>query len=146
MDQGKKKKIVYSYYVMDIVHKGHILHMKNSKAIAGKDGISIIGILTDKAAMEKKPRPTLSFDERMDIAKAIKYADVVVPQDTYSPLPNIKKLRPHVAMESASHAEEDITELREFMESIGGEVIMLPYYPPQSSTNIKNKIRNNTEQ
>ena len=45
--------IVYSYYVLDIVHKGHLLYMKNAKAIAGKDGKSIVGILTDEAVMEK---------------------------------------------------------------------------------------------
>jgi len=27
-------KLVYSYYVLDIVHKGHLLMMKNAKAIA----------------------------------------------------------------------------------------------------------------
>ena len=132
---------VYSYYVLDIIHKGHLLQMRNSKAIAGVDGISIIGILTDEATMEKKPKPILSFDERMDIAMSIKYADVVVPQETYSPLPNIKKIKPDVAMESASHSDEDVKEIREFMDSIGGEVIMTPYYPSQSSTKIKKQIK-----
>ncbi len=60
-------KIVYSYYVLDIVHKGHLLMMKNSKAIAGEDGKLITGILTDEAAMEKKPKPVLSFEERIDL-------------------------------------------------------------------------------
>ncbi len=47
-------KLVYSYYVLDIVHKGHLLMMKNAKSIAGKDGKLIVGILTDEAVMEKK--------------------------------------------------------------------------------------------
>ena len=85
-------KIVYSYYVLDIVHVGHILMMKNAKAIAGQDGILVVGILTDKAIMEKKPKPTVCFDERMSIAQAIKYTDVVVPQDEYSPIPNVKRI------------------------------------------------------
>ncbi|MCK5031334.1 MAG: adenylyltransferase/cytidyltransferase family protein, partial [Thermoplasmatales archaeon] len=58
--------IVYSYYVLDLIHKGHLLMMKNSKSIAGKGGKLIVGILTDDAVMEKKPkRPILSFDERI---------------------------------------------------------------------------------
>jgi len=32
----RKKRIVYSYYVLDIVHRGHLLQMENAKAIAGK--------------------------------------------------------------------------------------------------------------
>jgi len=44
-------------------------------------------------------------------------------------------------MESPSHDSKDIEEIREFVESIGGQVIVLPYFPPQSSTNIKNTIK-----
>lgn len=133
--------IVYSYYVLDIVHTGHLLQMKNSKAIAGKDGKSIVGILTDEAVMEKKPKPALSFPERMELAAAIKYVDVVVPQETYSPLPNVMKIRPDILMESASHDEAEIEKARKSMESIGGRIIVTPYYPGQSSTNIKTAIR-----
>lgn len=136
-------KIVYSYYVLDLVHKGHLKMMENAKAIAGKDGKLIVGILTDEAVMEKKARPIISFDERFDLANAIKYVDLVVAQETYSPLPNVKKIKPDILMESTSHTDEAIEEAREVMESIGGEVIVIPYYPSQSSTSIKNKINGN---
>lgn len=136
-------KIVYSYYVLDLIHKGHLLMMKNSKALAGKDGKLIVGILTDEASMEKKPeRPILTFDERIDIAASIKYVDAAVPQDTYSPIPNVKKIRPDILMESGSHSEEETEEARKVMESWGGRVVCMPYYPSQCSTNIKNKIIN----
>jgi len=134
-------KLVYSYYVLDIVHKGHLLMMKNAKAIAGKDGKLIVGILTDEAVMEKKPRPTLTFEDRIELASAIKYVDVAVAQETYSPLPNVKKIRPDILMESTSHSEEAIEEAREVMESINGKVIVIPYFPSQSTTNIKNNIK-----
>ena len=42
-------KIVYSYYVMDLLHTGHILMLKNSKAIAGPEGRLVVGILSDEA-------------------------------------------------------------------------------------------------
>ena len=133
-------KIVYSYYVLDIIHKGHLLMMKNAKKIAGRDGRLIVGILTDEATMEKKPKPIFSFEERMVIANAIKYVDIVVPQETYSPLPNVMKILPDVLMESASHDDEEVIKARKYMESIDGEVILLPYYPTQSSTKIKEEI------
>ena len=136
-----RMKLVYSYYVLDIVHKGHLLMMKNSKAIAGEDGKLIVGILTDEAVMEKKPRPVLSFEDRMDLASAIKYVDLVVAQETYSPLPNVRRIKPDILMESTSHSEEAIKEAREYMESINGRVIVLPYFPSRSSTSIKNEIK-----
>jgi phosphoenolpyruvate phosphomutase / 2-hydroxyethylphosphonate cytidylyltransferase len=134
--------IVYSYYVLDIVHKGHLVMMKNSKAMAGKDGKLIVGILTDEAVMEKKPKPILSFEERMDLASSIKYVDAVVAQSSYSPLDNVKAIHPDILMESSSHTPEAIEEAREVMADIGGRVIVIPYFPPQSSTGIKERVKN----
>lgn len=134
--------IVYSYYVLDLIHKGHLLMMKNSKAMAGKDGKLIVGILTEGAVLEKKSKPpVLSLDERIDIADSIKYVDAAIPQETYSPIPNLKRIKPDILMESASHSEEEIAEARKVVESYGGRVVVMPYYPLQCSTNIKNKIK-----
>lgn len=137
-------KLVYSYYVLDIVHKGHLIMMQNAKAIAGEDGKLIVGILTDEAVMEKKSKPTLSFEDRIELASAIRYVDLAVAQETYSPLPNVMKIKPDILMESSSHAEEEIEEAREVMEGIGGKVIVIPYFPTQSSSRIKSKIKQKT--
>ena len=137
-------KIVYSYYVLDIIHKGHLLMMKNSKAMAGKDGKLIVGILTEAAVLEKKSQPPIiSLDERIDIAESIKYVDIAVPQETYSPIPNVKRIKPDILMESASHSEEEMAEARKVVESYGGRLVVMPYYPMQSSTNIKKRIKEN---
>jgi len=138
---NREHRIVYSYYVLDLVHQGHLLQMQNAKATAGKDGISVVGILTDKAVMEKKKRPILRLDERILLAQAIKYNDFVVAQETYSPLPNVKNICPDILMESISHKKEDIAEAKRVMSKIGGKVVTTPYYPMVSSSEIKKKIR-----
>ncbi len=132
-------KLVYSYFVLDIVHKGLLNMMRSAKSMAGNDGKLIIGILTDEAVMEKKPKPILSFDERFELASALIYPDIVIPQETYSPLPNLKKIKPNVLMESTSHDENEIEKAREFMESIDGKVIVLPFFPPELHIDIINK-------
>jgi len=139
---NREKRIVYSYYVLDIVHRGHLLQMQNAKATAGKDGISIVGILTENAVMEKKSKsPVLDFDERMLLAQAIRFNDFVVAQETYSPLPNVRNIHPDILMESSSHDEKDVEEARRVMAKLGGKVVVTPYYPIISSTDIKKKIR-----
>ena len=115
--------------------------MENSKSIAGEDGKLIVGILTDEAVMEKKGKPIVSFEERIELAKAIRHVDVAVAQETYSPLPNIMQIKPDILMESSSHDENDIKKAREFMGSIDGKVIIMPYFPTQSSTEIKNRVK-----
>ena len=133
-------KIVYSYYVMDLLHTGHILMLKNSKAIAGPDGRLVVGIVSDEAVEKQKGRaPLLSFKERLELAQSIRYVDLVVQQNEYSPFENVKKIKPDILMESESHSDAQLTASRNLMNSIGGKTIIMPYYQGQSSTMIKNK-------
>ena len=128
--------IVYCYVCGDILHKGHIEYLKNAKALGDK---LIVGVLTDEAIMEKKTKPAMSFDERFDLVRSLKWVDVVVPQHTYSPLKTVKELKPDILIESSDHKERPANK---FMQTIGGRVLIMPYYPNHSSAKIKNKIRN----
>ena len=133
--------LVYSYFVLDIVHRGHLMMLKNSKAIAGSEGRLIVGIVSDEAVIEKKGRaPTLDFSERLELANAIKYIDLVVGQKQYTPYENIKNITPNILMESESHSSDQIEEGRRIMSELGGSVIVMPYFKEQSSTLIKSKI------
>jgi len=127
--------ITYAYICGDILHKGHIEHLKNCKALGDK---LIVGVLTDAAIMEKKPKSTMSFDERFDLVRSLRWVDVVVAQNTYSPLENVMALRPDILIEATDHKEQPANE---FMESIGGRVLAMPYYPNHSSTKIKSEIK-----
>jgi len=127
--------IVYAYVCGDILHKGHIEHLKNAKALGDK---LIVGVLTDAAIMEKKSRPIMSFDERFDLVHSLKWVDVTVAQNTYSPLENVMALRPDILIEATDHKEQPANE---FMESIRGRILTMPYYPNHSSTKIKSEIK-----
>lgn len=137
-------KIVYTYVVADLLHIGHITFLEKAKELAGSDGKLIVGVLTDEATMEKKSKPTLSFDERSKIVNALGCVNEVIAQNTYSPLGNVKSLNPDILIESESHTEEAIQDAKKTVASYGGQVIVLPYNQKQSSTKIKEAIRNNT--
>ena len=79
----------------------------------------------------------------MMIAKAIKYPDLVVGQTTYSPIDNIRLVKPDVLMESGSHKGDDIKENQKVLDEWGGRIISMPYYPELSSTEIKGRIKGN---
>ncbi len=133
--------IVYSYLVLDIVHRGHLLFLKNAKAIAGPEGRSIVGIVSDEAVLEKKGKsPVLNFSERLELADAIKYVDLVVGQQDYSPYLNVTKISPNILMESESHQSSQIEESTKLMKKLGGKVIVMPYFKEQSSSMIKSKL------
>ena len=134
--------IVYSYVVADLIHVGHVLALENAKKLFGEDCKLVVGVLTDEAVMEKKLKPILSFSERRKLVESLKCVDVVVAQDTYSPIDNINTIKPDVLMESDSHSKEDLRETRKIAESIGCKVQVMPYFPEQSSSSIKKKIKN----
>ena len=133
--------IVYSYFVLDIVHRGHLMMLKNSKAIAGPEGRLIVGIVSDEAVVAKKGKaPILDFSERLELANAIKYIDLVVGQQNYTPYENVRNIVPNILMESESHDKKQIGESKKLMKDLGGKVIIMPYFNNQSSTLIKSKL------
>ncbi len=129
--------IGYAYVVADLIHIGHLKYLQ---ACAGLCDQLIVGVLTDGATMEKKPKPIISFGERLEIVKHIKYVDVAVKQSDYSPCGNIYQLRPDVVFESTSHSDELIEKTTQVAKSVGSRIIVMPYYDGQNSTRIKEKI------
>ena len=129
-------KIVYAYVCGDILHEGHLLQLENAKAMGDK---LIVGILTDEAVMEKKVKPIISFAQRLRLVQAVGVVDMVVPQPDYSPINNVKSLGVDILMESASHIGNDYLEE---LKDLDVRVIMTPYYLGQSSSSIKEKIKN----
>lgn len=123
--------IGYAYVVGDILHMGHLLHLENCKSLCDK---LIVGVLTDEAVMEMKAKPTMSFEQRIQLIKSLGCVDAAVTQDKYSPLINILELRPDILFESTSHDREELPGFR-------GRVVYMPYYPGESSTKIKKRIK-----
>lgn len=130
-----EKVIGYAYLCGDIIHSGHLLHLQNCKALCD---VLFVGVLSEKAVCEKKPKPVLSLAERIHIVSSLKYVDCAVCQDEYSPLENCKTIKPDILFESSSH---DNQPANNFMKSIGRRIIALPYYAGQSSTDIKEKVK-----
>jgi cytidyltransferase-like protein len=131
--------IVYTYVAGDIIHYGHLKYLLNAKALGDK---LIVGVLTDEAIMEKKPRPIIPFIERLSLISALDCVDIAIPQETYAPHDNVKNVGADILVESTSHSEKLLAYGRSLMKSLGGRMVILPYYQGQSSTKIKEEIRN----
>ena len=81
----------------------------------------------------------MPFGERLRLIQSLKCVDCAVPQADYSPFNNLKALQPDIHMESASHIGNKY--LDDLKKEFKGRIIMTPYYPDQSSTAIKDKIK-----
>ena len=133
-----RKLIGYAYVCGDILHYGHVLHLQNCRALCDK---LIVGVLTDEAIMEKKQKPIIGLRDRMEMVELLPYVDIVVPQNDYSPIYNICDIGVDVLFESTSHSKEDLKETFDIAKKKGIKVRVMPYYPNNSSTEIKEKIK-----
>lgn len=86
-----KKKIVYLGLSADVLHHGHINIIQKAK----KYGELTVGLLTDKAIIEKKKIPVLTWEQRCKILININGVSKVIPQHEWDYSTNIKKLRPN---------------------------------------------------
>lgn len=122
--------------VADIMHPG-LINIINEGA---KYGDVIIGLFTDKAVSERKRLPFLTYEQRKQVVENIKGVSEVVPQDEWSYIPNLKKLKPDYIIHGDDWKTGIDMELREevykVMEELGGKVIEIPYTKGINSTGL----------
>lgn len=120
-------KKVYLGMVADIMHPG-LINIINEGA---KYGDVIIGLFTDKAVAEHKRLPFLTYEQRKQVVENIKGVAEVIPQDEWSYIPNLRKLKPDYIIHGDDWKTGIDMELREevfkVMEELGGKVIEIPY-------------------
>ena len=70
--------IGYTSGVFDLFHIGHLNLLKNAKGMCDK---LIVGVTTDDLSLYKGKKPLIPFEERLEIVRAVRYVDAVVPQE-----------------------------------------------------------------
>ncbi|WP_412984429.1 adenylyltransferase/cytidyltransferase family protein [Pontimicrobium sp. IMCC45349] len=76
--EGSKYSRMYTSGCFDIFHYGHLNILKRTKEICD---YLIVGVSTDELIEKEKGRkPVIPFNERLNVVKAIKYVDEVIPQ------------------------------------------------------------------
>ena len=70
--------IGYTTGVYDLFHIGHLNILKKAKSLCD---YLIVGVSTDELVQKEKNKvPVIPYEERVEIVKAIRYVDEVVPQ------------------------------------------------------------------
>jgi D-beta-D-heptose 7-phosphate kinase/D-beta-D-heptose 1-phosphate adenosyltransferase len=137
--KAHNQKIVFTNGCFDVLHRGHIEFLNFCK----KQGdIVVLALNSDKSVkMIKGPdRPLNNQLDRAAILSALESVDYIVIFEEVDPLEIIKKVRPDVLVKGQDWAEKGVVG-REFIESIGGKVVLAPLVEGKSTTGIIEKIK-----
>ena len=136
----KKYKVGYTTGVYDLFHIGHLNILKRAKE---QCDYLIVGISTDELVESYKHKtPVIPFEERMEIVKAIRYVDEVVPQTTMNKLDAWEKLH----FDAIFHGDDwkgsnMYNEVEKKLKNVGCEMVFLPHTEGTSSTEVTKKLR-----
>lgn len=71
------KKVVITYGTFDSFHFGHLNLLRRAKALGD---YLIVAVSTDKFNKIKNKKSYFSYEKRIEILKAIKYVDKIIPE------------------------------------------------------------------
>ena len=135
----KKYKVGYTTGVYDMFHIGHLNILKRAKEQCER---LIVGVSTDEVVQAYKHKtPIVPFEERIEIVKAIRYVDEVVPQASMNKLEAWEKIH----FDALFHGDDwkgsnMYNEVEEQLEARGVHMVFLPHTDGTSSTILSEKL------
>lgn len=128
-----EQKVVFTNGCFDILHRGHIEYLEQSKALGSK---LIVGLNSDKSVKRLKgsSRPINPELDRKVALEALKCVDKVIIFDEDTPYNLIKSIKPDIITKGGDYKPENV---------VGNDladVVILPFKNGYSTTNIVSKL------
>lgn len=134
-------KNVYLGMIGDIMHPGLI----NIITEGAKYGELTIGLFTDKAIATHRRLPYMTYEQRRQVVENIKGVAHIVPQDEWSYVPNLRKLKPDFIIHGDDWKTGPEQELRaeviEAMNEWGGKLVEIPYTQGINSSSLASELK-----
>ena len=138
--RSQGKSVVFTNGCFDLLHRGHVHVLRESKACGD---LLITGINSDKSVKQIKgpARPVLPESDRSELLAALEMVDYVVLFDQPDPYALISAIRPDVLVKGGDWAGAKIVGA-DLVEEAGGRIVVIPYIKGFSTTEIIERIKN----
>jgi len=132
-------RVVFTNGVFDLLHPGHLDVLRGARE---RGDALIVGLNSDASVRRLKgpERPVRSEAERAYVLAGLETVDAVAVFDQDTPLELVKVLRPDVIVKGGDYSPETVVGAAE-VRSWGGECIIIPLTPGQSTTSIIERLR-----
>ncbi len=143
MNFSEKNKKVYISLSGDILHHGHINLIDKAK----KYGELTIGLLTDKAVLEKKRLPMLTWEQRKKVLSNIDGVKNVIKQDEWNCSKNLLRVKPDFFVHGDDWRNKNSYDydlrikLVKIFKKINCKLIEIPHTKDVSSSLLYDKLR-----
>ncbi|MCX5686227.1 MAG: D-glycero-beta-D-manno-heptose 1-phosphate adenylyltransferase [Candidatus Omnitrophica bacterium] len=133
------KKIVFTNGCFDILHVGHVTYLEKARPLGD---ILVVGLNSDRSVREIKGRgrPINSQRDRAKVLAALSFVDYVTIFDEPTPEELIRSLEPGILVKGGDWGSNDIVG-GNFVRSIGGRVVTIPFVNGYSTTSLINKMK-----
>jgi D-beta-D-heptose 7-phosphate kinase/D-beta-D-heptose 1-phosphate adenosyltransferase len=133
------RRIVFTNGCFDLLHAGHLSLLSQAAALGD---ILVLAINSDASVRRLKgpERPLVPQEDRAAVLAALGFVDAVTIFDEDTPLEVLQSVRPHVLVKGGDYRLDQVVG-REFMESTGGRVALVPLTPEKSTTALVERIR-----
>jgi D-beta-D-heptose 7-phosphate kinase/D-beta-D-heptose 1-phosphate adenosyltransferase len=131
-------RIGFTNGCFDILHPGHVRLLGQARAACDR---LIVGLNTDSSVRRLKgpTRPLQNEMSRAEVLASLEATDMVVFFDEDTPLRLIEQINPSVLVKGSDYSKDQIVGAS-FVESNGGEVILVDLVPQQSTTRIVESV------
>jgi glycerol-3-phosphate cytidylyltransferase len=133
----------YTTGVYDLFHIGHLNLLRNAKGMCDK---LIVGVTTDELVAYKNKKAVIPHNERMEIVRAIRYVDAVIPQESMDKFEIWQKLKFDVLFVGDDWFNTPKwEEIEAKFKKVGVRIVYFPYTKGTSSTLLNEtlqKLRN----
>lgn len=123
--KGKSKKVVLAHGCFDLLHPGHIRHLRAAKA---HGDILVVTVTPDKFVKKGPGRPVFSEQLRLETLAALEFVDAVALNEWPTAVETIRLLEPDIYIKGAEYRNSnndptgEISNEKKAVESIGGKM------------------------
>ena len=131
--------MVFTNGVFDLLHPGHVDVLVGARR---QGDALVVGLNSDSSVRRLKgpERPVRSEAERAYVLAALEVVDAVVLFAEDTPLELVRALAPDVIVKGGDYSPDTVVGAPE-VRARGGEVVIIPLTPGQSTTSIIEKLR-----
>jgi rfaE bifunctional protein nucleotidyltransferase chain/domain len=137
-------RVVFTNGVFDLLHPGHVDLLVAARALG--DAL-VVGVNTDASVKRLKgpSRPVRNERERAYVLAALESVDAVVLFSEDTPLELIRHIMPDVLVKGGDYSVDTVVGASDVL-AHGGDVVIVPLTPGQSTTGTLQKVQSGGQQ